>query len=247
VSSSASHSGRLLRRHQRRPAAGSAWPHRDGHRLRRVAELPLRAYRAARHLVEWLLYDRRQATDTGRTIPLDSLGLDAPDREQYQPTRWTTLRRVLPRSAVHPSDVFVDFGSGMGRAVQQAAAYPFARVVGVEISDELNEIARANFDRNKRRFECQRVEFVTSDAAGFQVPDDMTHAYMFNPFSGQTFEAVLGNIIASIDRAPRRLLLIYHGPAMSGMVEASGRFQLLDEKQTTRTVKTRIYESTPAG
>jgi precorrin-6B methylase 2 len=213
----------------------------------RLSDAVLRAYRAARHLAEWLLYDRRQEFDTGRKVELEELGLDHPDREAYQPTRWSTMRSLMPKSSVHPGDVFVDYGSGMGRVVQLAAAYPFERVIGVEISEELNEIARRNFERNRRRFNCKRVEFVTRDAVSFEVPVDMTHAYFFNPFKGETFRAVLDNIIASIDRNPRRVVLIYHLPEEKQMVEDSGRFRLVDEKRTARTVTARIYESVPAA
>ncbi len=208
----------------------------------RLHEAGLRVYRSARHLAEWILFDRRQVKDTGRHIESEELGLDHPDWEAYQPTRWTALRRVLPKREIRPTDVFIDYGSGMGRVVQQAATYPFARVVGVEVSAELNEIAERNFERNRDRFGCQKVEFVTCDAAEFQVPDDMTHAYFFNPFKGETFRKVLQNIIASIDRNPRRVLLLYHQPEMRQMIEESGRFRLVAQRKMGRKGTACIYE-----
>jgi len=212
-----------------------------------ITESLLRVYRAARHLAEWLLYDHRQETDTGRRLEPAELGLEHPDAEAYQPSRWSALRALLPKSNVGPEDVFVDFGSGMGRVVQAAANYPFGRVIGVEISEQLHEIAVRNFDRNRHRLACQDVEFINSDAVSFAVPDDMTYAYFFNPFTGETFRKVLDNIIASLDRNPRRLVLIYHMPEMRQVVDDSGRFRLLEERQTARTTTTRIYESVPAG
>jgi precorrin-6B methylase 2 len=148
------------------------------------------------------------------------------------------LGSVLPKDAVRPTDVFVDFGSGMGRLLQQAAKYPFARVVGVEISEELNEIARQNFERNRERFECQNLELVSCDAVEFEIPDDMTHAYFNNPFTGETFKKVIANIVSSIDRAPRRVTLIYEHPKMTDALEATGRFELMSVKRGVHT-----YES----
>jgi precorrin-6B methylase 2 len=205
----------------------------------------LRTYRAARHLVEWLGHERRQAVDTSPHISLESLGVQHPDRNWYEPASWTTLRTVLPRSAVRSTDVFVDFGSGMGRMIQQAANYPFARVIGVEVSEQLNEAARRNFERNQRRFTCQSVDFVTCDAVEFPIPDDMTHAYMYNPFKDETFRTVLQNIIRSIDHAPRKLVLIYDNPTQRQALEETGRFHLVDEKQTAPRRKALIYESRP--
>src|SRR3984957_17090364 len=39
---------------------------------------------------------------------------------------------------------FVDLGSGKGRALLLASDYPFREIIGVELSPELDQIARAN-------------------------------------------------------------------------------------------------------
>lgn len=199
--------------------------------MRPLREALLGIYRRTRHAVGRVVFERRQTVDTSQTVMLESLGLDHPDRIHYQPSPWTMLGSVLPKDAVQPTDVFVDFGSGMGRLLQQAARYPFARVVGVEISEDLNEIARENFEANRDRFACQNLKLVSCDATEFEVPDDMTHAYFNNPFMGETFKTVIDNVIASIDRSPRRVTLIYEHPKMKGALEATGRFELVSIKR----------------
>src|SRR5580698_4756503 len=42
---------------------------------------------------------------------------------------------------------FVDLGSGKGRALLLASDYPFREIIGVELSPELDRIARANIAR----------------------------------------------------------------------------------------------------
>src|ERR1700760_2411871 len=42
---------------------------------------------------------------------------------------------------------FVDIGSGKGRALLLATDYPFRKIVGIELSPELDRIARANVAR----------------------------------------------------------------------------------------------------
>lgn len=76
----------------------------------------------------------------GRIDPAE-LGLDG-GRQGYLPAGWMSLRRILLPREVTDHDVFVDFGSGMGRVVLQAARYPFRKVIGVEISETLHSIAR---------------------------------------------------------------------------------------------------------
>lgn len=149
-----------------------------------------------------------------------------PDRVWYQPSGWTFLRRGLRGYSVTSDDVFVDFGSGKGRVLYQAAKYPFACVIGVEISDDLAAISRANLERNTDSFQCTNIEVVVSDACDFRVPDDMSVAYFYDPFVGDTFRCVIDNIVRSIDRHPRPVRLIYAIPIMAEYVESTGRFTL---------------------
>jgi predicted RNA methylase len=128
---------------------------------------------------------------------------------------------------VRPTDVFVDFGSGKGRIVWQAAHLPFARVIGVEISDQLNAVARTNIEKHRDRLTCDNVELITADAAEFEVPDDMTFAYFFAPFRGEVFRRVIRHIIESIDRSPRQVTLIYANPELDEAVRETGRFEVL--------------------
>lgn len=149
-----------------------------------------------------------------------------PERAHYQPSGWLYLRRGLRGHRVGPDDVFVDFGSGKGRVLCQAARYPFARVVGVEISAGMTEVARSNVDRNRGRFACQEIELVTADVLEFHIPDDLTVAYFFYPFMGKTFEHVIDGIVESIERRPRRVTIIYALPALEDYILGTGRFRL---------------------
>jgi SAM-dependent methyltransferase len=186
-----------------------------------------------------LVFERGLET-TGRQYELEHFHSE---RVAYEPSGWLYLRRALRKNDVKPTDVFVDFGSGKGRVVFQAARYPFARVIGVEISENLNEVARRNIERNRHRLACQDVTLVTADAAEFEITDDMSVAYFFYPFSGATFERVIGNIVSSLDRQPRALKLIYACPGDEETISRTGRFRLVRESQGARQsyLPRRIY------
>ena len=141
---------------------------------------------------------------------------DHPDRRYYVPSPRWALPRALRFLGVSDRDTFVDFGCGKGRVVHQAAKRPFRRVIGVEISPALAEIARTNLATRRHQHRCPNVEIVVADAKEFPVPDDLTIAYFWHPFAGETHEAVLRGIIDSIDRHPRRVRLIYLGPTRCG-------------------------------
>jgi SAM-dependent methyltransferase len=186
-----------------------------------------------------LLFERGLET-TGRQYELEHFHSE---RVAYEPSGWLYLRRALWKHDVKPTDVFVDFGSGKGRVVFQAARYPFARVIGVEISENLNQVARRNIERNRHRLVCQDVTLVTADAAEFEIPGDMTVAYFFYPFSGATFERVIGNIVSSLDRQPRALTLIYACPGDVEPIARTGRFRLVRQSKGDRRsyLPRRIY------
>jgi precorrin-6B methylase 2 len=178
---------------------------------------------------------------------LEELGLAHPDRAPYAPSAWWILRWLLPRSDVRPTDVFVEFGCGKGRVVLDAARrYPFARVVGVELSDELSDMSRRLVESNRASLRCSDVRIHTGDATSFTVPDDAMYAYLFNPFVGATFERVLSNVIESLDRRPPRLTIIYVQPEEHDRVMRTGRFRLVRQVHTTRIVapvNAALYES----
>jgi hypothetical protein len=100
----------------------------------------------------------------------------------------------------------------MGRAVVLAATHPFRRVMGLEINRDLCRIAEENVRKVRRRLVCPRVDIFAVDAATFPVPDDVSCILLFNPFTGATLASVLEAIHASLQRAPRRLRIIYMRP-----------------------------------
>jgi SAM-dependent methyltransferase len=170
-----------------------------------------------------------------------------PDRIRYVPSDWHVLPRALRYLGVSEQDTFVDFGCGKGRVVHQAAKRPFRRVVGVEVSPALAEVARRALATRSRQHRCGSVEIVVSDVADYQVPDDLTIGYLYHPFTHETFDAVLQKIVASIDRRPRRVRLIYLLPIQASRILSTGRFRLLTE-QRSRLLdipgsRTAIFES----
>jgi SAM-dependent methyltransferase len=197
-----------------------------------------------RHATARVLGGGYEAT-SGR-VSLESLGLAHPERVSYTASPWWLLRWLLPRSAVKRSDVFVEFGCGKGRVVVDAARrYHFKRVVGVELSPDLSAVARDLVARERSRLRCRDVTIETADADEYRVPDDMTHAYLYNPFNGATFQRTCANIVASLDRAPRPLRVLYLNPADHDTLMMTGRFRLLRSVRTTRLsrVSAAIYEA----
>jgi SAM-dependent methyltransferase len=149
--------------------------------------------------------DHLQGLDTRGIVELRSLGLAHEERVHYAPSSWLTLPRIARVVSFSKDDVFVDFGSGKGRVVALAARYyPFKRVIGVEISPDLNAIARCNIQRNHRRLKCKKVDVVTADVTAYEIPTDITIAYFYAPFTGTIFKSVVNKIQEVLKLRPDR-------------------------------------------
>jgi hypothetical protein len=84
--------------------------------------------------------DRTYGSETSGRIPLDRLEIDSPnvaEGVQYEPVSELYFRRMLGALRIPPDTyVFVDLGSGKGRALVMAAEWPFKRFVGIDFSPE---------------------------------------------------------------------------------------------------------------
>lgn len=174
--------------------------------------------------------DARLGIRTGRRIDPAALGITDPHAEKYAPSDHRSLRRALARIDLRPrEDVFLDYGSGMGRALIIAARSPFRRVIGVELSPELQAIARDNLDRTRARLRCE-VELVEADAGAYRVPEDVTVVWFYSPFRGPVLAAALDQLRASWERRPRRLWVLYKDPAdLEALLPAHPWLTVVDE------------------
>jgi SAM-dependent methyltransferase len=163
---------------------------------------------------------------TGDDIPAGELGYR---HGVYKASSWLVLAELFRGIEVGEGDVFADIGSGMGRAVLLAARRPFKRVIGVERSARLNQVARGIVDRHCGRLACQDIELLTVDVLDWEIPDDLTVVYLYCPFPDQVFARLVDRLVASIDRSPRPLRLIYYFSTVEDreVLRATGRAQAI--------------------
>lgn len=184
-----------------------------------------------------LLVDRVLGIETARKVGNADLGFEPGTQGYYVATPWPALLhlwRVLRELDIHTQDVFIDYGSGKGRALLIAARFPFKRVIGVEMSPVLNRIAAANL-RATRWLTRAEVELVPTNATAYVVPPDATVFYFYNPFKDDVFAAVVDRIFTSLDAVPRTITIIYTNPVMHDHLVARGL------RMTQALGDTRVY------
>jgi len=166
---------------------------------------------------------------------VSALELGLPDQccQLYTATCYVRFRQMMKLIKIRPGeDVFLDFGSGMGRVVVLAATYPFRKVIGVELTERLNRIAQENVRRSRSHHQCREIELHQMDARVFRVPPEVTVVYFWNPFCGEVLEQVFGNIRRSVLDSPRTVTIVYLSPpGVTGLDEIKPRLPWLKERE----------------
>lgn len=176
-------------------------------------------------------FDLRYGTDTMGWQQLDGLDVVGQNKVHgvmYQPTQAHTLRKVFRNSGLPPEGAFLDLGCGKGRALILAAESGYRKVLGVEFSEHLCDIARSNLERYAQRFSpTTDWKVIHGDASEYAVPDEVSTIFLFNPFDDVVMAKVIGQVEASLRRAPRRLYIIYRHPLQRALFDSSGVFEVI--------------------
>jgi SAM-dependent methyltransferase len=172
--------------------------------------------------------DFARGTETSRVVEAAELkGASAHGEHgfRYHPTASRPFRKLMRSLRIPSEQVFLDIGSGKGRVLILALDFGFKRIVGVEHSAQLCEVARRNLASVlRRRGSTTPVEIQCRDAAEYDFQDDETVIYLYNPFDAVVLAKVMERLCASLRRAPRKIWLIYLHPRWHSAIEATGMF-----------------------
>lgn len=154
-------------------------------------------------------YEKYYNVDTSGYVFLKDLGISEFENSNYRPIPYRHILKVLNALPLDKEQcTFLDYGCGKGRALICAAAYPFKKVIGVELSRDLLNTAQKNID-NMKHVQTKKTELIQCDAQQYAISDDTNVIYFFNPFVGTVLENVVKNIYSSFQKAPRKILIIY--------------------------------------
>jgi hypothetical protein len=178
-------------------------------------------------------FDARYGTETSGFVELEALGVSEEARSHsssYKPTLPRVFHRVMSELRIRHEDfVFIDYGSGKGRSLLLASDYPFRRIVGVELSPVLHEIADRNLAiyRSPRQ-RCCEIELKMGDAGAVEPPRD-AHlvCYFYYPFDEELLGRVLAKISAAVEGGKRQAWLLFINPPEPEVVEAAVIFELV--------------------
>lgn len=142
-------------------------------------------------------FDRRFGTQTADEIHLVETGVPAEDalrgRQTYRPVWESEFHGSMAALGIDLTGfTFVDIGSGKGKMLMMAADYPFTRIVGVEYSPGLSEIAQRNLQIYRSPTQrCTRLEAYLGDALRFPLPAGPLVCLVFNALDSSTMRGFM--------------------------------------------------------
>ncbi len=214
--------------------------------MKRVSELWKKALARIRFAYSQRLehrFDRRFGVETMEELLPEELHSDdevAMQAARYQPTSSLAFEEMMQAvDERHEDFVFLDVGSGKGKALMLASMYRFKRIIGVELSRRLHNIAEVNLASFLERAGGANVfELRCQDAAELDWPTCDLFIFLFNPFGRQKLETVFASLARSQSVTPRRLIVL---------CRRSGAFDVLERhsflREVHRTPIFRVYSS----
>lgn len=193
-------------------------------------------------------YDYRRGIDTISRIHPSRVVTDSENKQRssgYGATRALPFFGLLKRLQLPLDQTFVDLGAGKGRVLFLAAEWGFKRIVGIEFSKPLCDIARNNIETLRGRKLLQEdveLRIVESDVTHYRFGPTDSIFFLFDPFDAVVMNRVLENLAESLSQYPRPVWLIYNTPAEHSTVMASGVFDQT-EKLLVRGTEFQVYRS----
>ncbi len=177
-------------------------------------------------------FDLKYGTDTDGIIKPEAL--DIPDERMKHAVRYQTalvevFMDILNGLTIsYEQYLFIDLGSGKGRALLLASKFPFKEIIGVELSESLHNIANQNINIYKDKLQqCDNIRSICSDVTNYKIPSNENIIfYLFNPFDEYIMRLVLVNIEESLNGLCNDVFIAYLKPLYRNLFDQSMYFQI---------------------
>lgn len=150
----------------------------------------------------------------------------------YSKTDEGHLREIFRKLDFSRGRKLLDVGCGKGVVLKEAAKFPFEKIAGIELQEELVKTAEKNFRilGLEGRISCMQADALTFDSYG-----EFDVFFFFNPFSEEVFKRVIDRILEN-RRRDGPLTFIYHNPQYLDMLEERLRRAASEPEHIRKTV-----------
>jgi len=108
--------------------------------------------------------------------------------------------------------VFADIGCGMGRVLVMALYKGFKKVEGIDVSPEMCNHAIAILDDKIKDISGSSFCIACDNAENHPINEDVGVIFLFNPFDEFIMKGLIGQVIQSLLKKPREMMVLYSSP-----------------------------------
>ena len=115
-------------------------------------------------------------------------------------------------------------GHGIGQRPRFACRveFPFAKIVGIELSEHLHRIAEENIKRYKPASQqCAAFDLHCMDALDYSYADEPFVLFLFDQLGREILEKIIANLEASLKARPREAYVVYVYPQYEDVLQNS--------------------------
>lgn len=138
------------------------------------------------------------------------------DYYRYEPTSYSGLICAFDEleDVFTKYDRLVDFGCGKGRVLFYVNQRFQCEVCGIEVDENLYEVALDNraYFNTRFRGSSEKIEIINGKAENYTIRREDNFFYFFNPFEINIFEQVMENLIRCVEQYPRRVFVMMYYP-----------------------------------
>ena len=179
------------------------------------------------------IFDYKYNVKTHKDLNINNLKFNSINKKEafnYETVAIFSIKKILNNIDININDIFIDFGCGKGRVLLIASQYKFKKIIGIEFSPELVDIARSNVSicKDYNSFNIDIIKIIESDVLDYKYNNNETVFYLYNPFSNIILDQLCGQIMESIRHKPRRVYMIYVNPKFHNIIVANG-FNKIDK------------------
>lgn len=144
---------------------------------------------------------------------LKERGIDISHAHIYMPVNYYILERLMNEIVTYDNNkTLLDLGCGKGRVMIVAAEYGFEQITGVDFSKEFCDEAKVTTAIFTEKDPRVHFTIINADALFYDIPQDITTIFLFNPFDEMIMDGVVMNIIKSQQAFPRTIRALYANP-----------------------------------
>lgn len=175
-------------------------------------------------------FEKKYGVDFGGLIKNGrKLGIKKGEGNGYEPCY--DMTHLLSKLNITEEDSFLDIGCGKGWAMYKFSQFPFSKIVGIELNEELINIAKQNLSKLKP--EDKRFVFLHQNALDFNDYDDFNYIFMYNTFPLEVFTNFYNKLKQSIERKNRKVYFIYHNPQCRSILDNDTLFKKVYHRDNT--------------